>query len=428
MTGHERRGWTLSPAAWSATEQLVWPLSQLWLTPLLLSRIGPEQFGYWVLALSLSIGAITLSLGRSAALVAEVSHLRANSQSALVAPLVVRVAGMVISAGALALSLWWIASLWFPAALTPAVSQPSAYVVAMAAMVVAGEIDASISGALKGLGRFRVSALSELAARGVQVVATTAFVAHGDDVLRVMVIAVFCSAGRTALKLIALRAALRTEAGARSAQPVCSPPHATLARTGFWLWLQALGGIAFYAFDRWFVGATLGPAALGAYAICNQLAQLPHSLAAAGAQPLIPWAAAQTSGPSRAVGRPLAAASVALGLLPALVALAAPAILAVWISPTFAADHATTAMGLCLVFALLAANVPSFNLLIGWGHARFAGILVVAAAAAFVVACLLHPPQNLIDMVWLKLAYPVVALPGIYYVVRLVRTRDHRPA
>lgn len=419
-----------SLVAWSAIEQLAWPVSQLVLTPILLLRLGPEQFGFWVLALTPLIGAATLSLGRSVSLLAVVPRLCARGEHAAVRPLVVSVLALVGLTSASLLAVLFAAQHWFRPNLSTSLEQPLLYVVLMLALVAATEADSTISYTLKGLGKFRVPAQAELVARALQVAATEVAVGVGGTAVQVMAIALLAVLGKTLLKGTVLLRSLPAHLTGARMHPDAAQRE--IARAGIWNWLQVLSGVVFYSFDRWVVGALLGPAALGAYAICSQLAQLPHSIAAAGAQPLIPWASARAdalASPHMAhkFGRAALAASLAACALPAIVAAAAPSILSLWISPAFAVQYGDTARGLGIVFALLAANVPCFNLLIAWGQTRYAAILTAVAATYFVVACFLFQPGQLADVVLLKLGYAVVGLAAVFKLVTYLRSR-HRPS
>jgi O-antigen/teichoic acid export membrane protein len=419
-----------SLVAWSAIEQLAWPISQLVLTPILLHRLGPEQFGFWVLALTPLIGAATLSLGRSVSLLAVVPRLCARDEHAAVRPLVAGVLTLIGLISTSLLAVLFAAQHWFGPNLSASLDQPFLYVVLVLALVAATEVDSTISYTLKGLGKFKLPAQAELIARAMQLSVTTMAVGVGGTAVQVMAIALLAVMAKTLLKGSLLLRSLPTQApGARMHSDAS---QSEIARTGLWNWLQVLSGVVFYSFDRWVVGALLGPAALGAYAICNQLAQLPHSIAAAGAQPLIPWASARADALAspqiaKKIGNAVLAATLAACSLPAIVAAAAPTILSLWISPAFAVQHGNTARGLGIVFTLLAANVPCFNLLIAWGQTRYAAILTAVAAAYFVAACFLFQPGRVADVVFLKLGYAVVGLAAVVKLVTYLRSR-HRPS
>jgi hypothetical protein len=71
--------------------------------------------------------------------------------------------------------------------------------------------------------------------------------------------------------------------------------------------------------------------------------------------------------------------------------------------------------------------VPCFNLLIAWGQTRYAAILSAVAATYFVVACIVFPPTQLTDLIWLKLGYAVVGLAAVFKVASHLRSRQ-RPS
>lgn len=426
-----RRIQRLTRLVWPITEQLASPLAQLLLTPFLLHRLGAFQFGLWVLALTPLVAASSLSLGRSASLLAVVPRWAAQSRLAAVGPAVWRVLRLTAVASLAAILAIGLARSWLVPLLPTELDRPLPYLLLVAALIAMSEAENTVTNALKGLGQFKVAALSELLGRAIQLLAIFSVVTSSSGANTVIVIAISVSLLKFLIKGAALRH--RLPVGPSAAHGVNDDLHVDLRSTGFWMWLQVMCGLVFYSFDRWVVGYFFGASTLAAYAICSQLAQLSHAIPAAAAQPLIPWAATRaasltTPGTARAVIRTALMASVAAAIIPGIVMIFSEPLLRLWISPAFAMQYAGVASGLAFVFLILALNVPFFNLLIGWGQTRFASMLTVTAAGFFVLACLAFRPAQLQTVVTLKMGYAVIGLFSVVQMFRYVHRAHHRDA
>jgi len=410
-------------------EQLASPATQLVLTPLLLNRLGVEQFGLWVLALSAMLASTTLSLGRSVSLLAVVPRWCAESKLEALRPLILRVFGLIAMTSCGLLCAVLLISTWLTILLPSSLEQPLLYMLVVLSILVTAEIENTLTFALKGLQNFKLTAIVELFGRATQTLITITLISIGDTASMALLIAVSIALLKIMVKVFVLfRQLPSTSCGDLSHLPEL---HVELRDTGIWSWLQVLSGVIFYSFDRWVVGFSLGPSVLGAYGICSQLAQLPHTLANAACQPLVPWAAAQTgllSSPAiqRRVRVLTLGASLGACVLPTIVIFAAPQILSMWISPAFSQNYSGITSALAFVFLLLSANVPSFNLLIGWGNTRFVAILTAVAAGVFVLACSVAPPEQLITIVHYKIIYSVIGFVALFYAfAHLNRTREN---
>ena len=417
---------------WPVLEQFSSPASQLILAPLLLSRLGAEQFGLGVLGLSLLFAAPLLSLGRSSALMVMVSQLDAQSRPA--GRLVWHVLAQVARAVPLLLLACVLAGPWLPLPASFDTRMLALYVGLALLLLALTEIDNTLACALKGYARFDVAAITETAGRALHVLACYALVARGSGVLAVLSVSAAVLALKAWLKLYCLRRLMRWRAQAQAAS--ASAPAASVAaqrremlRLGLWNCLQVLSGLSFYAFDRWLVGYVAGAAVLGSYAICSQYTQFAHSITSAASQPLVPWIARQTLADGT-VRDPARVRRVALGAgvlccLPVGAAwlLSGPA-LSWWIDPGFAASNHALVQRLSLAFLLLALNVPFINLLLGLKQARFVALLTLAAGAWLLATALAWPPADALWIANLKIGYAFIALLSVARLMHLLR-RQH---
>lgn len=402
-------------AAWPVLELLVSAGVQILLTPLLLHRLGSQQFGVWVLVQTALLAAAALSLGASAGLLPVLSAALHRGDvagaRAAVSWLFRRVAG--VAGSVLVCVVIALAAGWTPG--VPAWAAANLWSLSLAglAWVVSTELDNAAASALKAQGRFGTAARSEVAARVIQLALVAALVGPGDSALMPILLSVLVTVAKFLVRLAALRPQWRAGSAAGAAGTGGSVAR-ELAITGLWVWIGALGSLAFNAFDRWFVGAWFGASTLAAYAICTQLTQLPHAIVAAAGQILVPWAARpafQGSRPSAGpAGMKLLVWSTALSALPSLLLLPLlEPVLGLWISPDFAREHLALAQGLGIAFLVLCLNVPAYFLLLGMGQARFITIVVSVCGLLFVLGALALP-HDLSVFVVLKGAFAVLAL------------------
>ncbi len=423
-TARQRRGGA-GAALWPVFELLAMVGAQFVLTPLLFVRLSTVEFGIWVVAQSLLLVSPTLSLGLGPALLPAVAGAWARHDAgggrAAVGLFLRRCAtGSVLAVAAAALCVPLAAgSGWARGFDSTELATLGALAVAW---VAATEFDQGFSSALKALGRFDTVAQFEVVGRALQLSLTAAIVGGGASARLPIAIAAAVIGARAVAKYVVLRRAWPRPPIDGAADPTSDR---ALRAAGVWVWLGLLGGIAFYAFDRWFVGAAFGAGVLAAYAVCSQLAQLPHAVASAAAQTLVPWAARCR----RLLPRPAAVRTARRKVLMASVLCALPAlallamlepVLAHWMSPAFAAEHLTLARALTVVSLLLSLNVPSYFALFGFqSFARPTG-LVLAAAAIFVGGCALLDP-GLWEFVALRAAFAVLSLGFVMLFHRATR-------
>lgn len=396
-------------------EQFAAPLAQLVLTPWLLHRMEAREFALWVIAQSLLVGAPTLSLGRSVAILSIVPRYEGIERDTRTRMLVGSSLERIAWAAAVIAAASWLAPALF-GRLWPDLSGLSVFALLTVGWLALSECESVLTASLKSYRAFAWTACIEIAARCAQVGLVLLLIGAKAPATTVLAIAM----ATTALKLVAKAGLLRRMTRRAGPEPAEHTPD--VAHLSFWSWINVLSGVLFYSFDRWAVGAYMGSAALAAYSVCSQLAQLAHSIPAAAAQVLIPWAAARRDSAQPEVDtktmRDVAVVAALLSCIPALLLLAlAPHILALWISPQFADEHAVLLRHLTFVFLLLAINVSFFDILIGLGDARFAALLTLFAAGLYAVCTLLVAPDRTVQMADLKIIY---AAAGLAFIGRLL--------
>ena len=152
---------------------------------------------------------------------------------------------------------------------------------------------------------------------------------------------------------------------------------------GLYSWVQNAAGLAFSQADRLLIAALLGAGPLAYYTLCVQIAQQIHALPSAAFGFLFPHISAkQASGQRRDIKRVyhlavLANIVVSLALALPLVLLS-KRILTIWMGTDFA-EHAHTLLSiLAVAFWVLSVNVAPHFTLLGLGRVRFVSFVNVA--------------------------------------------------
>lgn len=383
-------------AAWSIAELLSTVVAMLIITPALLHRLDANNFSAWVLAQSVLLAAPLLSIGTGNALLSAASNAPYGETHGAVA-IGIRFLFRRASAVSLALLIAGLATMaiaWlFGNFEEQVVLDVSLIAFASLVWMFTTELDSGLSSALKAEDGFVASATLEILARAIQVVLTILLVPMQGSALVAIAIAVGVLVIKVMSKALLLwRVVVFDEPEEKRLRTFAVPVSAAITANGRWICLGVLSGFALNTFDRWIVGALFDGAVLAAYAICTQIAQLPHAVAAAAAQVLTPWAAVRAvrlddATECRRMVRIFALSTAAAVVPSGVLFVVLEQVLAHWISPSFAADNLTMARSLTVVFAILTLNVPAFFLALGLGSSRVVTLINTLAAVIFVVLC-----------------------------------------
>jgi hypothetical protein len=388
-------------ALWPILDLVVAVSAQFLLTPLLLQRLGAHEFGVWIIVQSTLLASTALSLGASAGLLPVLSATLsrgdiAGARAAMrwFARRTAFVSSMVLACGGFVVWLGFMLSGLARAA------QGDTWLIALAtlAWMAASEFDNGFSSALKARGCFGSVAQVESGARITQVVLIFALVDVGSTALLTILISLALTVIKALLKhYVTDRHDQLRYGNIDNVVPSNEVPPGVVS-TGIWIWF--------------------GTSVLASYAICTQIAQMPHTIASAAGQVLVPWAAhresRQWNTPTGRTPMALLAQTTALSLVPsALLLPSLEPLLALWISKDFALEHLALARGLTAVFLLLSFSVPSYFLLLGMGYARLTTVVGSACGVLFVIGVLTLPP-SLTTFVALKglFALLTLALPA----------------
>ena len=266
----------------------------LLVAPIVMRRLGPSGYGLWMITTAvISAGGIVAS-GFVDANIQRVARLRGAGDKRAMALTVRSMLGINLVLGSmLAVAVWSAAP--------------------FAARHVAASSTASVTGCLTCL---RIASLLILvrAVESVGISTQRAFeqyrssvqISSGLQLLTLASVGMLALAGLHVASLLlatglflALGAYLqlrqvRKSLGGVSLRPAFQPEETRrLLGCGVFLWLQALGGVAFNQFDRILLGVSLGAVAVAPYALCIQLAHPIFGVCASGLNFIFPLLSAR---------------------------------------------------------------------------------------------------------------------------------------
>ncbi len=246
------------------------------------------------------------------------------------------------------------------------------------------------------------------------IIGAVVLVAVGYSIVAILLL----TAALTFLGIIVLAVAAARTLGVRSFWPTMNRrAWKEVLGFGCYSWIQNAAGVAFSQSDRLLIAAMLGTTPLAYYTLCVQIAQQVHGLATGAFGFLFPHISARhEAGNKRAVRRVFRlAVLVNLGLA---LALALPLIffgrpiLALWMGSAFAAHTYAVLAVLAIAFCALSINVAPHFTLLGLGKVRFVSLMnVFGGALSLGAAALLIPGFGLIGAAAGRLFYgPAISM------------------
>ncbi len=351
---------------------LLWAVS----TPVFISRLGPEDFGIWILINAIiGLGGV-LSLGFGEATIRYVSKYRGLGQPEEIRRIVDSTLGLygligLLSGAGLALAAPAIARGAFHLSGPEADPAVSALRLAALGLAITAWLK-TYEAVLNGFERFDLSAKIGMVSRSFIILGNLALTLAGFGLVALISCAVLGLLGQAIACFVICRTRF-----APWLRVISLPDPATtseIAGFGLQSWLQICGGALTTIADRFLVGVLIDPATAGVYALCLQLAQQIHLLVTRALAFLSPAASRATARgrDTDALLHSYRAACVIVLLLAGAVAVPlyslAPQIQEVWLGAAFAAQGAVTLRLMTLYFAVWGLVVPMIYLLNGTGN------------------------------------------------------------
>jgi O-antigen/teichoic acid export membrane protein len=198
-----------------------------------------------------------------------------------------------------------------------------------------------------------------------------------------------------------------------------------LARFGAFSGVQSIANIIFTQADRLIVGATMGPAAAGAYSICLQLVQPIQTICVQAFNFVFPRISHKTEAGEHAAARyfvrTMLTISVTLTLLLSLpLLLAGRPLLSLYMGAEFAKVNYSILPVLTIAFAIVSISVVPYYALLGTGQVRFVSLLnLLAGIVAAACAAWWTPHYGTLGAAFSRLLYGCIACASF---LRLAKT------
>jgi len=376
-------------AAYSAADYLLAPSLMILATPFLVSRLGLDRYGIWMLANALVGTVAVVPMGLGDATVKFVSSYRGRGGAH--GGGVVRVVRSTLTVstllGVLVATVVITSAPWLAGAVFKIASQDHALTIRAIQLAGVGlairSVDSVFLSTLRGYERYDLAASVAMAVRIATVGGAVALVAAGYGLVEILLNTLAVTLVGTVAQVILSR---RLVAGLTLWPLLDRAALREVFGFGMYSWVQGLGGMIFGQADLLLIGAILGSTQLAYYAVCVQLAQQIHGLPAATFSFLFPLISSRYENSGRAGLRKLFRRYVTLNVVFAAV-LAAPLILwgrpilTLWMGAEFASHASVLLAILGAAYALLSMNVVPHNTLLGLGQVRFVSIANLAGGA-----------------------------------------------
>jgi O-antigen/teichoic acid export membrane protein len=203
-----------------------------------------------------------------------------------------------------------------------------------------------------------------------------------------------------------------------------------LLRTGFFTWLQALGGVIFSQIDRLALGMAIGAAAAAPYLLSVQFAHPIAGLTGSALSFLFPHlslkgATASRSELTRTIARAFLCNLLLVSSGAALLLLFGERIIRTWGGPAVAHEAAQLLPFVVLGSALLGLSVTATYALLALGDFRLIAISGIAIRALLLqLILLLAAHHGALGMAWVRLVYGLLCM--VLYVPLWRKLRKHR--
>ncbi len=280
----------LTNAGYGVLDYVSYPAAMLLVAPVVLHRLGAAEYGLWMIAAAvISAGGIIAS-GFCDASIQRIAHLRGIGDVSLMVHTVQSMLALNIVLGLILAIATWTAAPY--AAAHIAVSQlmtPSECVISLriaGAAILIRAIESVAVGAQRAFELYRGTVEISTAMRLVTVGSAAVLALLHQRTVSILIMTAAVLALGTYLQFARLSELM----GNARLLPVFHPNETrVLFRQGFFVWLQALGGVVFGQFDRILLGVSQGALAVTPYSLCVQFAHPIYGLTASGLNFLFPY-------------------------------------------------------------------------------------------------------------------------------------------
>lgn len=421
----------LTNAAYGAMDYASYPVGMLLVAPIILHRLGASEYGLWMIATAvISAGGIVAS-GFCDASLQRVAALRGTGDLHYIAHTVRSILGVNLVLGAVIAAAVWIAAPF----LAPhvAVSHLTSSRECLLSLRIASvaillrAIDTVGVSTLRGFEQYRSTVQISTAVRLLTLGAAVVLALRGYRTISILVF----TAAFLVLGACMQFHQVRKHLGPVSFWPAFHPDETRiLVKRGFFVWLQALGGVVFGQLDRILLGISLGALVVAPYSLCVQFAQPVFGLTASGLHFLFPYLSSQAStvagsGLRRTILKAFACNLLLVACGAVMLLLLGERLIRIWAGPSVAHSAAGILPPIVVGSALMGLGVTGTYAMQALGLFRTVALLSLAGRTVMLLlmSYLLHH-SGLHGLALARLGYGAVAL--IAYLPLIARLRGVR--
>ena len=382
----------LANGLWGVIDYVAQPTLMLLATPLLLHRVGPSQYGLWILASALVSGGGLVSSGFGDAAIKYISDFQGKADQHSVVSIIRGMLTINLVLGScVALTLWS----GIPYAVHHLIKvEPPLWQICIISLrigsiiLIIKSIESIFVSTLRAFESYRPAVRIAIVTRISTLFGIVLVVAAGGHVIGMMLVTTLVSITGLVAQVLAVRSLLGRIVWLPSLH---LGTLSTITGFGCYSWLQSLASISFGQADRLIIGALLGVPALGYYSICTQVAQPIHGLLASGLQPLFPflsarWQTASFGSLKNAITIAFSINFMFAFLLSTPLLLEGKHLLVAWLGVDFAQHALPSLFVVTCSFALLGMNVTAYYTLLAAGKIRQVAYLNLVAGGAMLFA------------------------------------------
>jgi O-antigen/teichoic acid export membrane protein len=280
----------LTNAVYGILDYASYPFGMLLVAPIVLHKLGPSEYGTWMIATAVVSAGGIIASGFCDANIQRVARLRGTGETDSMAHAVRSMLGINLVLGFTLAAAVWIAAPYAARHITVSRLTPTRdcliCIRIASALILVRAVESVGVSTQRAFEQYRTTVQISTAVRLLTLASAALLVLSGRRTVSILAAtAVFLVLG-TYMQIRQLRRYL----GDVSLRPAFQPKETrVLLGLGVFAWLQASGGVIFGQFDRILLGVSLGALAVAPYALCMQFAQPIFGLTASGLNFLFPY-------------------------------------------------------------------------------------------------------------------------------------------
>jgi O-antigen/teichoic acid export membrane protein len=271
-----------------------YPLGMLLVAPIVMRHLGSSGYGLWMITTAIVSAGGIIASGFGDANIQRVAQLRGVGDRRAMALTVSSMLGINLVLGCmLTITVWSVAPFaarHIAVSSTASVNECLVCLRIASVLILVRAVESVGTSTQRAFENYRSSVQIS---SGVQLLTLTSAALLALAGLHVASLLVATGASLVLGACLQLRQ-VRKSLGGVSLRPAFEPEETRrLLGGGVFLWLQAIGGVAFNQFDRILLGISLGAVAVAPYALCIQLAHPIFGVCASGLNFLFPYLSAR---------------------------------------------------------------------------------------------------------------------------------------